>query len=116
MSLRRDGARNEEVTMARTLFIVDDATLKSLGSAIVAKMKDEVKNVFSFAPKFTVLMATPDNIPEKIDFTDSVVKVVATEDDVTAMQNQAEQQELRSIEFAIKNNNLNIKMAAFKRS
>jgi hypothetical protein len=102
--------------MARTLFIVDDATLKSLGSAIVAKMKDEVKNVFSFAPKFTVLMATPDNIPEKIDFTDSVVKVVATEDDVTAMQNQAEQQELRSIEFAIKNNNLNIKMAAFKRS
>jgi hypothetical protein len=102
--------------MARTLFIVEDATLKSLGSAIVAKMMDEVKSIFSFAPKLTVRMATPNNIPERIDFTDSIVKVVATEDDVTAMQNQAEQQELRSIDFAIKNNNLNIKMAAFKRS
>ena len=102
--------------MARTLFIIDDATLKSLGSAIVAKMMDEVKSIFSFAPKFTVLMTAQDKIPEKIDFTDSIVKVVATEADVTAMQNQAEQQELRSIEFAIKNNNLNIKMASFKRS
>ena len=102
--------------MARTLFIIDDATLKSLGSAIVAKMMDEVKSIFSFAPKFTVLMTAQDKIPEKIDFTDSIVKVVATEADVTAMQNQAEQQGLRSIEFAIKNNNLNIKMASFKRS
>jgi hypothetical protein len=102
--------------MARTLFIIDDATLKSLGSGIVAKMTDEVKSIFSFAPKFTVLMTTQDNLPEKIDFTDSIVKVVDGEADVTAMQNQAEQQELRSIEFAIKNNNLNIKMAAFKRS
>ena len=102
--------------MARTIFIIDDATLKSLGSAIIAKMMDEVKSIFSFAPKFTVLMTTPDNIPERIDFTDSIVKVVATDDDVTAMQNQAEQQELRSIEFAIKKNDLNIKMAAFKRN
>jgi hypothetical protein len=102
--------------MARTLFIIDDATLKSLGSTVIAKMMDEVKSIFSFAPKFTVLMATPDNVPEKIDFTDSIVKVVETDADVTAMQNQAEQQELRSVEFAIKKNNLNIKMAAFKRS
>jgi hypothetical protein len=43
------------------------------------------------------------SMPITIDFTDSIVKVVATDDDVTAMQNQAEQQELRSIEFAIKN-------------
>ena len=102
--------------MARTLFILDDATLKSLGSAIIAKMMDEVKSIFSFAPKFTVLMTTQDKIPEKIDFTDSIVKVVAADDDVTAMQNQAEQQELRSIEFAIKKNKLNIKMASFKRN
>jgi hypothetical protein len=102
--------------MARTLFIIDDATLKSLGSTVIGKMMDEVKSIFSFAPKFTVLMTTPDNMPEKIDFTDSIVKVVATDADVTAMQNQAEQQELRSIEFAIKKNKLNIKMAAFKRN
>src|ERR1700730_12808382 len=102
--------------MARTLFIIDDATLKSLGSGIVAKMTDEVKSIFSFAPKFTVLMTTQDNLPERIDFTDSIVKVVDGEADVTAMKNQAEQQELRSIEFAIQNNHLNIKMAAFKRS
>lgn len=102
--------------MARTLFIIDDATLKNLGSAIVAKMMDEVKSIFSFAPKFTVLMTTQDNIPEKIDFTDSIVKVVDGEADVAAMINQAQQQELRSVEFAIKNHNLNIRMAAFKRS
>jgi hypothetical protein len=102
--------------MARTLFIIDDATLKNLGATIIAKMMVEVKSIFSFAPKLTVVMATPDNIPEKIDFTDSVVKVVATDDGVTVMQNQAEQQELRSIEFAIKNSKLNIKMAAFKRN
>ena len=76
---------------------------------------DEVKSIFSFASKFTVLMTTPDNIPERIDFTDSIVKVVATDGDVTAMLNQAEQQELRSIEFAIKQNEVNIKMASFKR-
>jgi len=102
--------------MARTLFILDDATLKNLGSAIVAKMMDEVKSIFSFAPKFTVLMTTQDKIPERIDFTDSIVKVVAADDDVSTMQNQAEQQELRSIEFAIKKNKLNIKMASFKRN
>jgi hypothetical protein len=102
--------------MARTLFIIDDATLKSLGGTIIGKMIDEVKSIFSFAPKFTILMIAPDKIPEKIDFTDSIVKVVATDDNVTAMQNQAEQQELRSMEFAIKNNNLNIKLASFKRN
>src|SRR5580704_18911217 len=102
--------------MARTLFILDDATLKNLGSAIVAKMMDEVKSIFSFAPKFTVLMTTQDKIPERIDFTDSIVKVVAADDDVSTMQNQAEQQELRSIEFTIKKNKLNIKMASFKRN
>lgn len=101
--------------MARTLFIIDDATLKSLGSTVIAKMMDEVKSIFSFASKFTVLMATPDNIPERIDFTDSIVKIVATDGDVSAMLNQAEQQELRSIEFAIRQNELNIKMASFKR-
>jgi len=82
----------------------------------MAKMMDEVKSIFSFAPKFTVLITTQDKIPEKIDFTDSIVKVVATDDDVSTMQNQAEQQELRSIEFAIKKNKLNIKMASFKRN
>ena len=40
--------------MARTLFIIDDATLKSLGSTVIAKMMDEVKSIFSFASKFTV--------------------------------------------------------------
>ena len=102
--------------MARTLFIIEDATLKSLGDAIAAKMVDEVKGIFSFAPKFTVITAAPDAIPEKVDFTDSIVKAVATDGDVTAAQNQAEQQELRSIEFAIKQNKLNIKMPSFKRS
>ena len=101
--------------MARTLFIIDDATLQSLGSAIIAKMMDEVKSVFSFAPRFTVLTTTQDKVPEKIDFTDSIVKIVASDGDVTTMQNQAEQQEIRSIEFAIKKNRLNIKTASFMR-
>jgi hypothetical protein len=47
--------------MARTLFIIDDATLKSLGSTVIGKMMDEVKSIFAFAPKFTVLMTTPDS-------------------------------------------------------
>jgi hypothetical protein len=102
--------------MARTLYIIDDVTLKSLGDAIITKMKDEVKSIFSFASKFQVLMRTPDNIPEKIDFTDSIVKVVATDEDVTTLQNQAQQQELRSLEFSIKKNKLNITMAAVKRN
>src|ERR1700729_1974848 len=102
--------------MARTLYIIDDATLKSLGNAIITKMMDEVKSIFSFASKFKVLMSTPDNIPEKIDFTDSIVKVVAADGDVTTLQNQAEQQEIRSLEFAIKKNKLDIKLAAFKRN
>jgi hypothetical protein len=102
--------------MARTLFIIEDAILKGLGSTITKKMIDEVKSIFSFAPKFTVLMTIPANLPEKIDFTDSIVKVVATDDNVTAMQNQAQQQQLRSIDFAIKKNKLDVKMAAFTRN
>jgi hypothetical protein len=120
--LLRFGSRGNTIiaqqaqNMARILYILDDATLKTLGSAIMAKMVNEVKSIFSFAPKFTVLLTAQDKIPERIDFTDSIVKVVAKDDDVTAMQNQAEQQELRSIEFAIKKNKLNIKMAEFKRT
>ena len=100
----------------RTLFIIEDAILKTFGSTITTKMLDEVKGIFSFAPKFTVLMTIPDNLPERIDFTDSIVKVVAKDDDVTAMQNQAEQQQLRSIDFAINKRKLNVRMAAFKRN
>jgi len=102
--------------MARTLFIIEDAILKRLGSTITTKMMDEVKSIFSFAPKFTVLMTIPANLPEKIDFTDSIVKVVATDDNVTAMQNQAQAQQLRSIEFAIQKNNLNVRATAFRRN
>jgi hypothetical protein len=100
--------------MARTLFIIEDAILKSLGST--TKMMDEVKSIFSFAPKFTVRMIIPANLPEKIEFTDSIVKVVATDDNVTAMQNQAQNQQLRSIEFAIKKKKLNVEMAPFTRN
>jgi hypothetical protein len=102
--------------MARTLYIIDDAILENLGSTIIAKMMDEVKSIFTFASKFNVLKTTPDNIPEKIYFTDSIVKVVATDNDVTAMQNQVEQQQLRSIDFAIKKRKLDIKMSEFKRN
>jgi hypothetical protein len=120
--LLRFGSRGNTIiaqqaqNMARNLYILDDAALRTLGSGIITKMVDEVKSIFAFAPKFTVLLIAQDKIPEKIDFTDSIVKVVLKDDDVTAMQNQAEQQEIRSIEFAIKKNNLNIKLAEFKRT
>lgn len=102
--------------MARTLFIIEDSTTKDLGTTILGKMLDEVKSIFSFASRFTVTMTLPANLPEKIDFTDSIVKVVAKDADVTSTQNQAQQQQLRSIEAAIKNRKLNVKMADFKRN
>lgn len=102
--------------MARRLFIIEDATIKGLGATITAKVLGEVQSIFAFAPKFTVLMIIPANVPKRIDFTDSIVKVVVKDIDVTAMQNQAEQQQLRSIDFAIKNKKLNVKMSAFKRN
>jgi hypothetical protein len=102
--------------MARTLFIIDDSIFKNLGSTITTKMIDEVKSIFSFDPKFTVSSIAAPNLPEKIDFTDSIVKIVAKDDEITAAQNQAQQQQLQSIEFAIRQRNVNVQPTQFRRS
>jgi hypothetical protein len=96
--------------MARTLFIIDDTALQGLDSTIIKKMEDELKSIFSFASKFTILRAIPKNLPEKIDFTDSIVKVVAKDEDVAALTNQAQQQQSRSQQFDIQAKKLNVKM------
>jgi hypothetical protein len=102
--------------MSRTIYIIDDATLRSLGDAVISAMVDEMTAIYAFASQFTLQRTTPDNIPEQIDFTDSIVKIVAADDDVSTMDNQAELQELRSIEFAVRKRNLRIKMPKFQRS
>lgn len=102
--------------MARTLHVLNDKTLQTLGDAIVGMIIAEVKDIFSFASRFNVALTAPASIPAKIDMTDSIVKVVVDDDAVTSMQNQADQQELRSIGAAIKKLNLNVKMPAFQRT
>lgn len=102
--------------MAKTLFILDDAVARGLGQTIIDAMKKELAVIFSFDSSFKIAMTAPDKIPALIDFTDSIVKVVATEDDVTIMQNRSTGQQIRSLEVQIQQRKLSIKLAEFKRS
>jgi len=102
--------------MSRRLFVIQDSTLTRLGSGIGTKMVEELKRLFSFAASFAVQVAAPSNLPKTIDFTDSIVKLVADDASVNEMRTQATQQQIRAIQFAIdKNAKLRVKLPAFQR-
>jgi hypothetical protein len=75
----------------------------------------EVKAIFEFVPRFDVSLRVPANIPAKIDMTDSIVKLVVDDGDVTLMKNQADQREEWSIRAGIQKLNLRVRMPDFTR-
>jgi hypothetical protein len=102
--------------MARTLHIIEDAVTKGLGQTILDAMMKEAKAIFAFASKFNVVMTAPNKLPAAVDFTDSIVKVVAKDDAVDPTKSEVEQQQIRSIEASIKQHNLNIQLAQARRT
>jgi hypothetical protein len=102
--------------MAMTLLIVDDDVTKALGPTILDSMNKEIGSIYSFSAKFKVVMKKPADFPASIDFTEAIVKIVETDDEIGAVQNQAQQQQLKSIQVSLQQKNINIKTAAFMRT
>jgi hypothetical protein len=112
LSLEKLGAAG----MAKTLYILDDGVTRNLGQTIIDAMKKELAVIFSFDSSFKIAMTAVDKIPALIDFSDSIVKIVATDDHVNVMKNQAMGQQNRSLEVQIQQRRLPIRLADFKRS
>src|SRR5215471_1329259 len=86
--------------MAKTLFIVQDDVFDALPEAVRKKVLSEVKNLFSFVP-LSVEARRPGAFPATLHFTDSVVKLVTSDDDVTSASNDILRQEDRNVRFSI---------------
>src|SRR5260370_376680 len=86
--------------MARTLFIVRDDVFRNLPSRITDGVVAEVRRLFRFLASFTVSVLEPVGFPERLDFTDSIVKIIEDDDSVTAAVNQARQIELDNLVFS----------------
>src|SRR5258708_34775435 len=86
--------------MARTLFIVRDDVFRNLPSRITDGVVAEVRRLFRFLANFTVSVLEPVGFPERLDFTDSIVKIIEDDDGVTAAVNQARQIELDNLVFS----------------
>lgn len=101
--------------MARTLFIVDDDLLKTLPDVTRDKMKVELKDIYSFVPKFIAVLTLPKVFPERLDFTDSVVKIVKSGDMLAEATTRAKTQQMRSLGSQIQKAKLPVKVPEVKR-
>src|ERR1700761_243215 len=101
--------------MSRTLFIISDDVFTGLGAPITDKMIAEVRSIFSFASNFRVRPTVTSDLPERIDFTDSVIRIVDEDADVSAAENVMQNQQLRSIAASVRRRNLNVETGRFTR-
>ena len=96
--------------MAKTLFIVDDDVFQALPAAHQKKLVAEAKKLFSFIPQFTVVTRTPALFPATLHFTDSVVKLVESDDEVTSVSNGMRRQEDANVRFSIRQTGVHLRI------
>lgn len=94
--------------MARKLFIVKDDVFKNLPSRVADGTIAEVKRLFGFLANFTVSVLEPAGFPERLDFTDSIMKIVENDDDIDAVLDQARHVELNNVVFSARQNSVNM--------
>jgi hypothetical protein len=91
-------------SMARTLYVVEDSTFTNLPEDVRKKTMAELPKLLGFIKNFKVVSKQPAQFPSRFDFTDSIVKIVDTEGEVGAAQNQSIRQQLKNIEFSVTQN------------
>jgi hypothetical protein len=96
--------------MANTLFIVKDADFTHLPSQISSGAVAEVKRLFGFLRNFTVSVLEPVRFPERLDFTDSIVKIVEDSDSVQPVLNQALRVEMHNVVFSATQHRVNLQV------
>lgn len=94
--------------MARTLYIVEDAVYTDLPEDVRNKTMAEVPLLFDFIKKFTVVTKQPKQFPNRFDFTDSIVKIVETDAEVSAAQNTSIRQQKANIEHSVTENKMKV--------
>lgn len=94
--------------MANTLFIVKDAAFKAMPSPVADGAVAEVRRIFGFLRTFTVSVQEPAAFPERLDFTDSIVKIVEADDAVSAAIDQARRAELDNVVASARKNGVNL--------
>lgn len=94
----------------KTLFIVDDEVFGALPEAVQKNLLGEVKKIFSFIPQFKVEARKPANFPAVLHFTDSVVKIVGSDDDVTSASNDIRRQEDSNVRSSITQMKVSLKL------
>lgn len=88
--------------MANTLSIVEDSDFTDLPKSVRENAVAETKKLFAFIPKFVVATRQPVQFPATLDFTDSIVKIVGTDDEVTSVMNQSIRQQMLNIRQSIR--------------
>lgn len=93
--------------MANILFIVEDKIFVDLPASVRDHALVETKRLFAFIPQFQVVTRQPARLPATLDFTDSVIKLVETDDEVSTVLNQSFRQQMANIRHSIKQNGFN---------
>lgn len=102
--------------MANTLFIVKDDVFKDLPSSLANAAVAEVNRLFKFLTRLNVSVTEPAGFPGRLDFTDSIVKIVNEDADVGAFQNDAFRIELDNVVFSAKQNGIKVTKPALGHS
>lgn len=102
--------------MAKTLFIVDDDVFQGLPEAAQKKLLSEVTDLFSFIPHFKVEARNPQQFPEILHFTDSVVNLVETDLGIDATLRSIQKAEDINVRFSIKQTGVNINLEKLPQS
>ena len=93
--------------MANTLFIIEDDVLTNLPQSVRDKALAETKRIFAFV-RLNVLTRPSSQFPTTLDFTDSIVKIVETDGEVGAVQNQSVRQQMSNVLQSIQRHGINV--------
>jgi hypothetical protein len=93
--------------MASTLFIVEDTVFTDLPQTVSDKALAETRRLFAFLPTFNVVTRKRETLPELLDFTDSIVKLVETDDEMGAVENQSIRIQVSNISFSARQHGIN---------
>ncbi|MFI0846244.1 hypothetical protein [Mesorhizobium sp. IMUNJ 23232] len=94
--------------MANTLYIVDDDLFSRQPQVVRDTTLAETQNLFAFVKNFKVLLQQPSKFPTRFDFTDSVVKVVESDGDVSAFHNQSVRTQTSNLAHSAKQNGITL--------
>jgi hypothetical protein len=93
--------------MANTLFIVEDTVFTGLPQTVSDKALAETKKLFAFLPTFNIVTRPREKLPELLDFTDSIIKLVDTDDEVSAMESQSIRIQVSNISLSARQHGIN---------